>query len=388
MVINLHNIPNIYCNFSRFMIFSYHQFLFFKDMLKKFAYTLQDKKIFNQELSSFLPQRIIDIHVHLWKRNHIKSEKLVGEQINQQPFLDQEIVDGFTYEDFNKIIKVLFPGKNYEGVFFGFPYRVGEIDKINLMMKEEILKKEKDSFFIPRPKDDYDFLVKTIKKDGFLGLKPYPDLANDVDYTDQDTVCISDFLTESHLKAANRFNMIIMLHIPKKRRLNDEKNIEEIRNICSTFPNIKLVLAHAGRSYCPSDIKESIKKIKDLKNLYVDTSMVNERRVLELLFENLNIEKIIFGSDLPVAGIKGKNICINNKHYFVTSEKYPWSITGVNIKEEDLTFFIYEEIREILDVVLRLKGHKDIINKIFYKNALNLLNDTKVKLGREQSGRI
>ena len=140
------------------------------------------------------------------------------------------------------------------------------------------------------------------------------------------------------------------------------------------FPNLRLILAHAGRSYCVCDIIDSIRHIKNLDNVFVDTAVINNWEVIEILLKELGSERIIYGSDFPIAALRGKNICINNKHYFVTARVFPWSISGSGIKEQNMTFFIYEEIREILKGVYKTGLGKKDIDNIFFNNIKNILD--------------
>lgn len=347
-------------------------------MGKNFIYNSKDKYIFENEFRKWLPSKIIDAHVHLWKKEQIDVERITYNRRKRHPFLSVEEWGNFSYPDFVTISKTIFPQIEYGGLFFGLPFREVDIEKANRMIKDDIISGNKDALFISVPTDNHKFLEKKIKEENFIGLKPYPDLAVGLDYDNQNSVSIFDFLPEEHLKIANKLGLIIVLHIPKIKRLNDKKNLDDIVNICNSYPNVKLILAHAGRSYCVFDLVDSIKKIYRLKNLYVDTAMINNWEVIELLLEYLGCEKIIYGSDLPVAAFRGKNICINNKHYFITYPPFPWSLSNENLGEGDFTLFLYEEIREILKAVKKKKMDRQVIDNIFYQNIKNLTSSVKV----------
>lgn len=344
-------------------------------MNEGFKYYNKDKEIFKKELKKYLPSKIIDAHVHLGHEDQIHFGKNITDRKKIQPYLSMDTLWNFGYKKFLEITKYIFPNIEYDGLFFGVPIKEFNIKKTNDMIKEEVISKGGKALFIPTPDDDERLIEQKILKDNFIGLKPYPDLAIGLDYDNQDNVSIFDFLTEKHLNVANKYRLIVLLHIPKTRRLNDRQNLKDILNICSSFPNISLILAHAGRSYCLSDIVNCLKKLSTLKNLYIDTAMINNWEVMEFLLENFDHEKIIYGSDLPIAILRGKNVCINNNHYFVTSTPFPWSLSNENLKEEDLTFFIYEEIREIIKALLKTKMDHQVLNNIFYRNIENIIKN-------------
>ena len=347
-------------------------------MIKDFSFNANDKKIFNDDLKSSIPERLFDFHIHLSKKEHIIKEVPQSKK-EKDAFLNFDIIDEFTFEDFKNITEIMFPGIEYEGLFFGAPFRELDIDLANEMIAEEVIKKGNNGLFMPRPEDSKEYIEKNIVKSRFIGFKPYPEFAIGKDYRENlDSVSIPDFLTTEHLELANKHGLVVILHIPKSQRLLDEKNIEDIIFISKNFPKLKLILAHAGRSYCMYDIISNIKKIHLLSNVYVDTAMINNWEVIEILLDYFGSERILFGSDFPIAALRGKNICVNNRHYFFTAKPYPWSVSNKNLNEENITFFLYEEIREILKAVCRKKSDRKVIENIFYNNAINLIKSVNI----------
>ena len=343
-------------------------------MIKDFKYYQSDRKVYTDEIKNNIPDKVIDFHVHIWKKEFL-SKDIDPIKKERDPFFNFDVIDEFTFDDFNKISKSLFPDTEYEGLFFGAPFEEVKIDDNNQMIGDEITRRRSAGLFIPRADDNIEYIEDNIKANNFYGFKPYPDLAIGKKYRhDQDSVSIMDFITEEQLKLANKYRLIVLLHIPKSNRLRDKKNIEDIINISKSYPGLKLILAHAGRAYCVYDLIDDITKINKLDNVFVDTAVINNWEVIEILLEKLGSEKIIFGSDLPITALRGKNICINNKHYFFTANPYPWSVSNKNLEEKNITFFLYEEIREIIKAVSKRKSDKKVIENIFYNNAKRLID--------------
>jgi len=336
----------------------------------------EDLKIFKEEFSEFLPVEIIDSHVHLWKRSFFK-ESISENRLEQSPALDPDIIDGFIFEDFKNITEKIFPGKKCSGLFFGLPMKEANLDETNEYISDVCKKNGSYGLFNPRP--DLKEIPENFFESKFIGFKPYPDLVDfktpkDFSKLDID-VSIFDFISKKVLEFSHEYGLILLIHIPRKDRLNDRRNVEEIKAIGKKYPNIKIVLAHAGRSYCYSDIKDSIKYLKEIKNLYVDTAMINSFSVNKVLVDELGADRILYGSDLPVAIFKGKNIDINNKHYFVTKSPKAWSLSSTDMKLDNFTFFIYEIIRAIRVAAKSLSLSKESIENIFYLNAKRLIED-------------
>ncbi len=334
----------------------------------------EDIDIYNEEFYDFLPGKIIDSHVHAWKNLFYISEPSESRQ-KIVPFYDPEIISGFDFDDFKFVTETLFPGKKYEGIFFGLPFKEVNLQKNNGYVAGIYKKYCNHGLYMPEP--DMKIIPGDFFENGFIGFKPYPDLADlqqheDISKLDID-IRMFDFISKEVFDFANEYSLIVLIHIPRKGRLNDRRNIEELKQIGRMYPKIKLVLAHAGRSYCFSDIKNTIDFLKGGKNLYVDTAMINSSAVIKLLLEELGPEKVLYGSDLAVSAIKGKNVDINNHHYFVTNTPRDWSLSSTNMKLDDFTYCIYEIIRSVRTACISLNLSKADIKNIFFDNINNLI---------------
>ncbi|MHB1336745.1 MAG: amidohydrolase family protein [Candidatus Humimicrobiaceae bacterium] len=348
------------------------------DLLKNFGD--EDLKIFNEEFSEFLPDSIFDSHVHLWKKNFIVNN-ISKDRQKQNPFLDPEVIDSFTIEDFYNFPGKLFPGKNYMGLFFGLPLKEINLDATNSYISDVCKETNSHGLFIPEP--SLKKIPDNFFKDKFVGFKPYPDLVGfetpeDFSKLDID-VSMFDFISKEVLEFSNEYSLILLIHIPRKGRLNDKRNIEELITIGKKYKNIKVILAHAGRSYCYEDIRNSIHYIKDIKNLYVDTAMINNFSVNKTLINMLGSEKILFGTDSKISLFKGKNVEINNKHFFVTKEPKLWSLSSTEMNL-DFTFNVYEIIRAIKLASEELNLNREQVNHIFYSNAVQMIDDISKKI--------
>ena len=343
-------------------------------------YGKNDLRIFNDEFKEFLPEKIIDSHIHLNKKVFYKEE-ISEDRHKQNPLLDPDFSNGFTYEDMDYVIKKIFPGKNYQGLLFGLPLKEINIDESNKYISDVCKKKDCYGLYIPDPGQEE--ISDDFFKDKFVGFKPYPDLVNfknNKDFSKLDIdLGIFDFISKKVLEFSQKHKLIVLIHIPRKDRLNDKRNIEEIQEISREYPDIKIVLAHAGRSYCYSDIKDSIKYLKKMENLYVDTAMINSFSVNKVIIEELGVERILYGSDLVVSALKGKNIDINNNHYFITKTPREWSLSSSQMELDNFTLFIYEIIRAIKIPAKNLGLSKEDINNIFYGNTMRLINEAICK---------
>jgi len=337
--------------------------------MKNFAQDFQqsDKEIYGKELKNFLPDNILDVHVHLWLEKHINyfPEKA------SNPFIDFNNFPEFSIEDFEIIKKTLFKNKKYTGVFFGNPFRNLKLEEMNSYIFE-LVGKDNYCLYIPSPNDNLNskFFSKISSNPNFIGFKPYPKLT---DKKQDEDVKITDFLNANVLEYADSNELLILLHLPRKKRLADKNNILELKEITKKYKKIKLLLAHSGRSYCLCDIENAIEEIRDIKNLYFELSFIHDWEIVQLILNKIDNNKIIYGSDMPVSTLKGKNICINNEHYFVTKKPFEWSI-GSNFLNLGFTYFLYEQIRALKKAFYNLGIKKDsYIEDIFFNNINNII---------------
>ncbi len=335
-----------------------------------------DLEIFRSEFSDFLPEKVFDFHIHLNKKDFILKD--MEREGNLNPFFKEEIMVDLPYEKYKSIAEEIFPGKVYEGFFFGLPFKGIDIDRSNEYISEVCRENSCNGLYVVTP--EIEEIPQDLFQKKFLGFKPYPELAKSVNLSGYDIskldmdVSIYDILPDKTLEYANKHRMIIILHLPRKDRLNDKRNIDEIKDICKSYPHIQLVLAHIGRSYCYADLEHGIEQIKGLENLYVDTANISNPDVIKKSIEELGTDRVIYGSDIPLGLFKGKDVDINNKHYFVTDKPTTWSLSSSHIRLDNFTLLIYEVIRSIKVASEGLKLSEKDIQYIFHDNASRLMD--------------
>ena len=345
-------------------------------MFDNFKFNKDDLNIYDNEIKDFIPDKIIDNHIHIWERENINLDIAKQERCNKKPWTDIDFFYEFKYSDFYKTIKIAFPEKEYKGIFFGLPLESVNIGKANNYVMKSSKKNSFDFLYMPMPKENVweadDRLKFTFNKN-FLGFKPYPDLAG----VEGNEISIYEFISTSVLEMSNKFGLIIVLHLPRKERLRSDKNIEEIIEISKKYKKIKLILAHSGRSFCANDLIKNLDFLKKLENVYFDTALINEYQVFEYLIRQVDINKIIFGTDFPLGLIKGKDVCINNNHYYIAEQLYEWGLGPINVNLVNFTLYVYEEIRSLLYSIRNVKGRYSdkSLEKVFYRNFINLISN-------------
>ena len=241
----------------------------------------------------------------------------------------------------NQIDKILMPGRKVKRLSFPFPYsNPCDFESSNKYLANEVLK-DKGSFglILINPEMSQSNLEKTLKKTGAIGFKPYRFYSKTGDAINAK---ITDFMPEQQIKVAEKYGLIIMMHLSKKDAIADNKNISDIIRLSHKYPNVKWILAHCARSYSAWAIEKAAKKLRGLENIWYDCSTVCESDSLDALYTGVGIEKIMYGSDDMIGPMKGKYITFGRAWTALTPENHSLNLSHC---DERMTFIRYEQLR-------------------------------------------
>jgi len=326
--------------------------------------------IYNEEIRNFIPARILDFHVHVFDEDTLREEDpgfpLPGTRIRS-----------YTIQELRVDMENIYPGKECFEVVFGFPDLTYDSDVNNRYVAQNSDHRRIFPFRLLRPDEDVVKVEEELVNMGFLGVKPY---LNYVAGKPSDEVEIHDMLPAALMEVIDRLGLMVMLHIPRKERLADPKNELQIVELATRYPNAQIILAHIGRAYYLRNIVGHLERIRTLENVYCDTAMVNHWEVLEYLFQNFDLGRILYATDLPIAVCGGKSIEINNQYTYVTSKPWYLSISDDHGKLV-FTSFIYEQVRAIRKAVERLQLHGTFLEDLFFNNGYRLLQQVMEQRG-------
>lgn len=170
--------------------------------------------------------------------------------------------------------------------------------------------------------------------------------------------------------------LAITMHLSKKTGPADPENLEDLRYYTSQYPNAQWILAHCARAFNAFMLEASIHRLKDMPNIWHDTSAVNDLYSHYLLMKYEDRKRVMFGSDNIVAG------CMRGK--YIT---YGRAWHGYEGKPDLLhcdptpTFVIYEQLRQERQVADILGLTRQEIEEHFSGNAMRFME--MVHAGRE-----
>ena len=331
-----------------------------------------DKYVYEKELKPFLPQEFIDCHTHVWK----KEFPFEGSS-NGGSTWTRKVAEYLEVEDLLAGYKVLFPENKVTPLVFGSCSR--HIPTCNEYVREKAEALGFPTLFRTSYDMTPDYLETEIKKGGFLGIKPY--LSNCPPYIPVGEIRIFDFLPHEHLRVADHNGWIVMLHIPRSKRLRDAVNIAQIMEIEEKYPNLKLIVAHIGRAYAKEDIGDAFTVLKNTKNLVFDFTANVCDDAIRACIEAVGTKRLLFGSDLPIAFMKMYRVVENGEYFNVVPRGLYGDVTGEahmrETDETDVTFMIYEQILALKRVAADLKLDDQAIEDIMFLNAKKLIESVK-----------
>lgn len=328
-------------------------------------YETVDLPIFLKEFADWLPNRIFDVHTHAWLPEHLLkpiSEERVGLVFE---------ADSVSWQDLESAYELLFPGIQVEWLALPMPLSVIDREANNSYVASQSDHERTFGLYVPGLDEDEDTLLSIIRSGSYVGFKPY---LSYVTWKEIEEIRVTDFVTPAQLEVANQYGLIIMLHVPRSGRLADQNNLEDLKKIGEQYPDAAIILAHAGRAYSRDIIEPGLGVLADFPNIFFDLSNVQDKDVISAMLESLPIGRIMYGTDIPVATVRGFMFMLNGQRVCITRKKFPWSISSDIPGQLRCTFMGYEGLRAIKHAAQECGIDQDGVAAIFYKNAHNLVN--------------
>ncbi len=341
-----------------------------------------DRKTYEEELRDFLPEKMIDIHTHLWRKEDRSLDKDAYSRVVSWPSL---VAEDNPIEDLMETYRLMFPDKEVTPMCFATWQSGDDLDRLNGYVSQVSRSHGIPALLYAKPEWSGIELENKIKAGGFLGIKIYLSLSPD--YIPRPEIRIFDFLPRHQLEALNENGQIVMLHIPRDGRLGDPVNIAQMLEIERRYPNVRVIYAHVGRAYCNEDVGNAFERLKDTEHLVFDFSANTNADVFDQLIRCVGPKRILFGSDLPILRMRMRRIC-RDGHYVnlvpkglygdVSEDKNMGEVEGA--EAEELTFFMYEELKSMKKAAEKNHLGRNDIEDIFFNNASSIIE--AVRSGR------
>lgn len=347
-----------------------------------FEVTENDKRVYEEELRDFLPEKILDVHTHVWL-DSLTIPKPADEE-SRTVLWPSLVAKDNSIEDLRETYRLLFPGKDVSALMFtNEVWDIGSGAANNDYVAEASKATGWPALYYSHPTQSADEVERMIRNGGFLGLKSYLDLAPA--YIPEKEIRIFDFFPKEQLKRMDELGAIVMLHIPRDGRLKDPVNLEQILEIKAQFPNIRLIIAHIGRAYVKEDVGNAftdyLNRVPDL--MYDFTANCCEYAITEVI-KNAGPEHVMYGTDMPILRMRTRRIEENGTYINLVppglygDPSQDRHMREVSVEEaEKITFFVYEELLAFKRACGTLCCTSEDVRAMMYGNAKKLIDGAR-----------
>lgn len=344
-----------------------------------------DRAFYEKHLGSWLPERIIDVHTHIWlKRMKARKTPQNTKRTVTWPSL---VASENPVEHLLETYRLLFPGKSVTPMMFATLEDPKYFDAANAYVSRAARKHGLPALIFSDPRWPAAELESRIRRGGFLGIKSYLTMAPA--YLPTAEIRIFDFFPHHQLELMNRRGWIVMLHIPRNARLRDPVNLAQVLEIEERYPNLQLIVAHVGRAYCPEDIGDAFGVLAQTRRMCFDFSANTNALVFRRLLETVGPKRVLFGSDLPILRMRTRRICENGFYVNLVPRGLYGDVSGdAHMREVGgaeaarLTFFMYEELAAFGRAARAVRLSPADLEDVFYRNAAAILK----RAGQRQAG--
>ena len=332
--------------------------------------TAADQSFIARDLADFLPDRIFDAHAHLFLHSHYPD--------TGPPAGLAQMPARLGLAEYREAMEWIHPGNRTKGgLFFGLVFledRAGDNDfirrEINDPTVDDAFRQRCFGQLVVAPDDAPDTIYAGIRAERMVGLKCYHTMA-DVRGPTFDAP-IEAYLPEAQVQIAHEEGLTITLHMVRARALADPVNQATIRRYCETYPNMRLILAHAARGVNPWHTIEGIHSLQGLTNVWFDTSAVTEAGAFEAIVDVMGHERLLYGTDFPVSHMRGRCVAIGDSFHWIYADELDLGEKHTTLKP---VLIGLESLRALRLACWRLKLDQSQIDDVFYWNAMRLLGE-------------
>jgi glutamate-1-semialdehyde 2,1-aminomutase len=322
-----------------------------------------DVDLQNDLLDGFVPANVFDFHAHLFSPACFTAPEL-------PPLF--KTVSEWDIAAYRASMSRRLPERSVNGLFFGFPAAGVDRSRTNEWIDGELIShpelKNSRALALVSPQDGAEKVKDWIAKNHFAGLKPYHIYADQKDTMEAE---IEAYAPAWMWEICHEIGGVLMLHIVRRKGITDAENIAALRRLCRRYPNCRVVLAHIARSFNYRHARAGLEAVKELQNIFVDTSLVTEAEAMRHAIRTLGPERVLYGSDSPVSELRGKCCSIGDGFAWIYADQLPKE--GIS-RIGEFTLLGIESLLCLKEACRDCELSSAEIAAVFHDNALRLFS--------------
>lgn len=312
------------------------------------------------ELQQQLPDKIFDVDCHIYRREDLGAQPEIYELVPLLSDIDtwHEIMSTIIGRD--RLMGGMYltpPTEKEEQLYPANEFLLSELSKDD----------ERCGVIMFSPLMGPERVEAYIKTGQVVGIKPFCTYGN---YQPDYEAPLSAFLPEWAWQIADKYGILILIHLMKYKALNDPENYGELASMCAKYPNARVMLDHGGRGFNMYNTIKGLKNLQGLDNVYVDTSCICESGVSIAVINTLGISKLVFGLDYPLALVRGRAITVGDGFVWLKADNFKWKTYDYVCSPSLLGI---ESIRALIHTISVLKLTEKEKSMIFYENAVQMI---------------
>jgi len=274
----------------------------------------EDVEFFERELNDFVPERVYDVHAHLYREAFWEGQAPEGVKAGPSDI---------SLEVYREYMQWILPGREVHGLHLPFP-TVNPIDMgppnewVSQQVKKDPLAR---GHFMVRPTDDPEWVRDEVRRLGLRGLKPFSTYSN---VHPPNLAELPDYLPEPLMAVGNEEAWTVTLHMTRPRSAADPSNIHWIRTYCQKYPHVNLILDHSARGFNPYHAVQGLQQLMGLSNLWADTSVNCSPLATIACLRCLGPKRVMYASDFCCSHIRGTNLGVNDTFLWLDEQLPIW----------------------------------------------------------------
>jgi uncharacterized protein len=327
---------------------------------------------YRERIAPFLPPAVLDFHAHVWRKAdwHAVPWKSGarggGYMVADEDYpVEQLLADG----------RACFPDREYRAVCFGYPTPSADNQKDTAYVASAGTRRGMYPLMIVGSPLAVapEVIRRRLDEGGFLGYKVFLPWHGD----DYGATRVQDMLSAREMDIAQELGLVVLLHVPRSGRLADPEVQDGVRWLSSEWPGARIVLAHCGRCYLPAEMEHAIASIRDLPNVYLDTSMVMDETVLRMVFDGIESSRVLYATDFPVAAMVGRRVRVMDHWVDIVTGDTPASAFRVRAEGIRAMYMALEIACAVIQAGRAAGLSGGALRSVFFENGMKVLRGVR-----------